>query len=171
MGIRPKRDTKCASQTEIRQLEVQVLVNQQILGLQVAVEDTVGMAVAHTLAQLHHELLDELVVHGQVLPRQPRALWQRLATAALADGQRLHVLLEVEVEELHDEVQLVAVGVDDVEETHDVGVVHFLEQRDLADGGRGHAFVFGLEADLLERDDAVVLCGQVARLVDNAVCA
>ena len=49
-----------------------------------------------------------------------------------------------------------AVCVDDVEETHDSGVVHFLEDGDFADGGAGHAFVFGFETDLFEGDDAVV---------------
>src|SRR5690242_13656725 len=100
---------------------------------------------------------------------QPRALGQGLAASAIADWQRLHVLLQVEVKELEDEVELVAVGVHDVEQTDDVGVVHLLEQRNLANGGRGDTLIFGLEADLLERDDALVLCCEVAGLVDDAV--
>lgn len=64
-----------------------------------------------------------------------------------------------------------AVGVDDVEKADDVGVVHLFEERDLADGGRGHAFVFGFEADLLEGDDSLVLGGEVARFVNNSVCS
>jgi len=48
----------------------------------------------------------------------------------------------------------VAVGVHDVEESHDVWVVHLLEERDLANGGAGYAFIFGFEADFLEGYDS-----------------
>ena len=58
---------------------------------------------------------------------------------------------------------------DDVEEAHDVGVVHFLEKRDLANGSGGNAFIFGFQSNLLEGDDALVFGGEVARLVDNSV--
>jgi hypothetical protein len=170
VGVCAERNTKSAGQTEISELEVAVLVDQQVLGLQVAMQDTVGMAVAHALAQVHHELLHHHVVHDERLPSQTRAIWQRLAPAAVADGQRLHVLLQVAVEELKHQVQLVAVGVHDVEQAHDVGVVHLLEQRDLADSRRRDAFIFGLKADLLEGDDALVLGGEVLGLVDDAVC-
>ena len=64
-----------------------------------------------------------------------------------------------------------AVGVDDVEETDDVGVVHFFEEGDFADGGGGDAFVFGFEADFLQGDDALVWGGEVAGFVDYAVGA
>lgn len=169
MGICPQRHTESASKTEICKLEVAVLVDQQVLWLQIAVQYSMGVAVAHTLAQLHHELLDHVRVHAQLLTRQPRALGQGLAAPTIADWQCLHVLLQVEVEELEDEVELVAVGVYDVEQADDVGVVHLLEQRDLANGSRGDALIFGFEADLLERDDALVLCCEVAGLVDNSV--
>lgn len=62
-----------------------------------------------------------------------------------------------------------AVGVYDVQQADNVGVVHLLEQGDLANGGRGDALIFGFEADLLEGDDALVLGGEVARLVDNSI--
>lgn len=171
VGVCAERHAKGAGEPKIGELEVAVFVDEQVLRLEVAVQDAVGVAVAHALAQLHHELLDHGVVHDQCLARQPRALGQRLATAALVDGQRLHVLLEVAVEELKHQVQLVAVGVHNVEQAHNVRVVHLLEQRDLADGRRRHALVLGLEADLLERHDALVLGGEVARLVYDTVCA
>lgn len=63
------------------------------------------------------------------------------------------------------------VGVHDVEKTDDVGIVHFFEQRDLADCGGGDALVFGFEADFLEGDDALVGGGEVAGFVDDAVGA
>jgi hypothetical protein len=171
VGVCAERDTKSAGEPEVGELEVVVLVDEEVLGLEVAVEDAVSVAVAHALTQLHHELLDHLIVHGQGLSIQAGALWESLAPPTLADGQRLHVLLQVAVEELKDEVQLVAVGVDDVEQAHDVGVVHLLEQRDLPDGRRRDALVLGFEADLLERDDALVLRGEVLGLVDDSVRA
>lgn len=63
-----------------------------------------------------------------------------------------------------------AVGVDNVEETQDVVVFHLLEERDLANGGAGDAFIFGFEADLLEGDDFAAI-GEVAGFVDDTVSA
>ena len=98
-------------------------------------------------------------------------LRQRLAATTLADGQSLHVLLQIHVQVLEDEVELVAVGVDDVEEAHDVGVVHFLEKRDLTDGSGRDTFIFGFEADLLESNNALIGRAQVEGFVDNTVRA
>ena len=105
------------------------------------------------------------------LPPIHHAFRQGLAPPALTDGEGLHVFLQVQVQKLAHEIQLVPVGVDDVEKAHDVGVVHFLEEGDFANGGGGDAFVFGFEADLLERDDALVGGVEVAGLVDDAVGA
>jgi hypothetical protein len=60
---------------------------------------------------------------------------------------------------------------DDVEQTHDVGVVHILEQRDLADSGGRDAFIFSFQADLLESDDAVVFGGEVLGFVYDSISA
>ena len=169
MGICPEWHTKSTSKTEICQLEVTVLVDQQVLRLQVTMQNSVGMAVAHALAQLHHEPLDHRRIHDQLLACQSRTLWKSLSTPAIADRQRFHVLLEIEVEEFEYEVELVAVGVHDVQQADNVGVVHLLEQGDLTDRGRRHALIFGLETDLLERNNALVLGCEVAGLVDNSV--
>lgn len=61
------------------------------------------------------------------------------------------------------------VGVHDVEEADNVAVVHLLEEGNLADGSRGHTFVFGFEPDLLQGDDSVVFGSEVFGLVDNTV--
>ena len=98
-------------------------------------------------------------------------LRQRLAATTLADGKSLHVLLQIHVQILEDEVELVAVGVDDVEEAHDVRVVHFLEKRDLTNGSGRDTFIFGFEADLLEGDNALIGSAQVEGFVDNTVRA
>jgi hypothetical protein len=171
VGICPQRHAKRAGKTKVGQLEIAVFVDEQVLGLQVAVQHAMRVAVPHALAQLDHELLDHGVVHDQRLARQPRTLGQRLAPPALANGQRLHVLLQVAVKELEDEVQLVAVGVHDVEQADNVRVVHLLEERDFADRRRRDALIFGLEADLLERDDALVLGREVLGLVDDSIRA
>ena len=98
-------------------------------------------------------------------------LRQRLAATTLADGQSLHVLLQIHVQVLEDEVELVAVGMDDVEEAHDVGVVHFLKKRDLANGSGRDTLIFGFEADLLEGDNALIGSAQVEGFVNNTVRA
>src|SRR5690349_8603635 len=70
VGICPERHTKGTGETEICQLKVAVFVNQQVLRLQVTVQNTVSMTVAHALAQLHHEPLDHRCVHNQLLACQ-----------------------------------------------------------------------------------------------------
>lgn len=49
----------------------------------------------------------------------------------------------------------------------DVLILELLEKTNLANGSAGDAFVFGLESNLLERNDLV--CGDVPSLVDDAV--
>lgn len=58
MGVGAERDTECASETEIGELEVAFLVDEQVLGLEVTVEDAVGVAVAGALEELERESLD-----------------------------------------------------------------------------------------------------------------
>lgn len=60
------------------------------------------------------------------------------------------------------------VGMNNVEQSNDVGVAHLLEERDLPDGGAGDALIVGFEADLLEGDNAAVV-GEIAGLVNDTV--
>ena len=62
------------------------------------------------------------------------------------------------------------IGMDDVEQTHNVGVVHLLEEGNFANCSAGDAFVLGLETDLLQSYDSCRVC-EVPSLVDNTVCA
>ena len=128
MGVGPQGHAKRAGQTKVSKLEVSLLVNEKVLGLEVTVQDAVRVAVLDARDELVHEALDHVFTEAHAL------------------GDRLHVLLEVEVEELEHKVDLVALG-DDVKELDDVGVVHLLEEGDLADGGAGHALVLGRAAD------------------------
>lgn len=170
VGVSAQGNTEGARKTKVGQLQVAVSIDQQVLGLQVAVEDAVGVAVADAVAKLPHELLDHGLAEAETTQGLGAALGQSLAAAAVGDGESLHVLLQVEVEELEDEVELVAVGVDNVEEAHDVGVAHLLEEGDFADGGGGDALVLGLEADLLQRHNATAI-EEVSGLVDDTVRA
>jgi hypothetical protein len=172
VGVGAQRDTEGSCQTKIGELEVALLVNEQVLWLQVAVQNAVGVAIANTGAKLVHELLDHCLAETHVASAAVHAaLGQGLSTASLRDGQRLHVLFQIQVEVFKDEVQLVAVGVDNVEQAHNVGIAHLLEERNLADGSRRHTFILGFQTDLLECDDAVVGGAEVAGFVNNTVCA
>lgn len=57
MGVRPQRDAKGAGETKIGKLEVALLVNEEVLGLEVAVEHSVRVAVVQALDELVAELL------------------------------------------------------------------------------------------------------------------
>lgn len=129
------------------------------------------MAVSDALAKLAHELLDDILAQSQIVQSGARTFGKGLAPTTVADRKGLHVLLQIKIEEFEDEIQLMAltaVGMDNVEEAHNVGVAHLLEQRDLADGGGGDALIFGFEADLLEGNNAPAV-GQVAGLVDDTI--
>lgn len=58
---------------------------------------------------------------------------------------------------------------DNIQESDNSGIGHLLQERNLADGGRWDAFVFGFQSDLLEGDDAVGV-GEIFGFVDDAVC-
>lgn len=58
MGVGAEGHAKGASEAEVADFEVAVFVDEEILGFQVAVEDTVGVAVAHARDELVGELLD-----------------------------------------------------------------------------------------------------------------
>lgn len=128
VGVGPEGDSKGTGKTEIRQLEVAVAVDQEVLGLQIAVEDSVRVAEPNAIAELAHELLDNVGSQSQLGQVRVCALGQSPAAAAVGDWQGLHVFLEVEVEKLKDEVELVTVGVYDIKQTDYVGITHLLEQ-------------------------------------------
>jgi hypothetical protein len=154
--VSPQWDTKSSRQTKISQLEIAFPINQQVLWLQVAVKNPMTMAVFDSLNQLCHKLLNNLWSHSKRLQIWTSAFWKCFSTTTLADWQRFHVLFQIQVEELKDEVEFVSVGVYDVQEADDARVVHFLEERDFTNGGGWNAFIFSFKADLLESDDSLV---------------
>lgn len=58
MGICAERDAEGASETEVTDFEVAVFVDEEVLRLEIAVEDTVGVAVSDSGEELVCELLD-----------------------------------------------------------------------------------------------------------------
>lgn len=50
--IRPERDAECAGETKVGKLQVAVLIDEQVLGLQVTVENPVRVAVIEPLDEL-----------------------------------------------------------------------------------------------------------------------
>lgn len=58
MGVGAERHTEGAGETEIGELEVAFLVDEEVLGFEVAVEDAVGVAVACAFEELVGEFLD-----------------------------------------------------------------------------------------------------------------
>jgi hypothetical protein len=128
-------DTERARETEIGKLEFTLFVDEQVLRLEVAVQDAVVVAKGGALQELPHEGTDD----GR-FERSPVAV-------------HVHVLFQVEVHELEDEHEL-RLGVDDIVEADNVGMLELLHETDLADGGRGRPFL-GIEMDLLERHELV----------------
>lgn len=123
------------------------------------------MAVAHSLDQLSHEFLYHRSVQTNAHLRSVR---QSFTTAAFINGQGIHVPLQIKIQQLHDEVKLLAIDVNDIEQADHVRVFHFLEKGNLADRGAGDALIFSLESDLLQGNDTVWVV-QLASFVDDAV--
>lgn len=167
MGVCPQGDTERSSQSEVGEFQVAFTVNQKILRLQIPMEDPVAVAVTDPFHQLGHELLDHCISQTQVLAHR-RAVGKGFATSTLTDRKSLHVFLQIKVEEFEDEIEFVTIGMDDIEELDDVGVVHLLQQGDLPNGGAGDAFILGLQANLLQGDDPIGM-GELASLVNNTV--
>ena len=57
MCIGSHGNTKCTGETEIGELEIIVLVNEQILGLEITMEDSMAMAVQEAGVELVEEFL------------------------------------------------------------------------------------------------------------------
>ena len=168
MGVGSKGYTEGSSQTKVCKLEVSLAVDEQVLGLEITVEDSVAMAVANAGAKLAHELLDHGITETKATQIDIGTLRKSLATTAVLNRQGLHVLLQVEVQELEDEVEFVAIGMNNVEQTDDVGVAHLLEEGDLSDGSAGNTLILGLETDFLQSYNATTI-GKIPSFIDDTV--
>lgn len=52
VSVGAKRDSKRAGESKVGELEVTLLVDEEVLGLEVAVEDAVSVEVVHSLDEL-----------------------------------------------------------------------------------------------------------------------
>lgn len=142
-------DAEGPRKTEIGEFELALVVDEQVLRFQVAVEDAVFVAESDALQELVHEGFDGHVVE----------------LAALA--ARIHEFLEVLVHVFEDEHEFV-LGVDDIVEGDDVFMLELFHEGDFADGGGGGAF-FAVEVDLFEGDEFAGLT--VSALEDGRIGA
>lgn len=85
------------------------------------------MAVLDALAEVKHELAHDLVAHAKGANGCRRSRGKRLATASIRYWQGVHVLFEIKVEKFKNEIQLVAICMDDVEQADNIWVVHLPE--------------------------------------------
>lgn len=106
--------------------------------------------------------------HGVYLEHLEHIALDHVRRHAPSSVVAVHVLLEVVLEVLEDEVKLV-LAVNDIHQLDNIGVLELLEQGDLANGSRGNALILGIKPDLLQGDDGLRLL--VAGLVHDTVCA
>jgi len=130
-------------------------------------QDTVTVAVSDSFHELGHELFDHGISQAHVFPHCS-TVWKGLSASTFAHGEGLHVLLEVEIQKFKDEIELVAIGMHNVKKADDVGVVHFLEQRNLTDGCARDTFIFGFQTNLLQGNNTAGV-GEFAGFVDDTV--
>mmetsp|Transcript_28794 Transcript_28794/g.74912 ORF Transcript_28794/g.74912 Transcript_28794/m.74912 type:complete len:362 (+) Transcript_28794:179-1264(+) len=135
------------SQAEVGDLQAQPGVDEEVLGLEVSMQDSVGVAEIDAVTQLVGEELDSLGIQ-----------WA---------AQRLHVLLEVVLAKLEDEHKLLR-GAEDIQQPDDVRVGELPHEGDLADGRARHALIAGFLA-LLHGDK--LASADLPRLVDLAIGA
>ena len=128
-------DAEGAREAEIREFQLPLVVDEQVLGLEVAVQDAVFVAEGYAAQELPHEAFDGAGFEGA-------------ARAAVGRVVAVHVLFEVFVHVLEDEHEFVF-GVDDVVEGDDVFMFEFFHQADLAYCRAGGAF-FAVEVDLFQ---------------------
>lgn len=130
-------------------------------------QDTVAVAVSDSFHQLGHKLLDHGISQAHVFPHRS-TVWKGLSASTFAHWKSLHVFLKVEIQEFENEVKLVTIGVHNVEEADDVGVVHLLEQRNLTNSCARDTFIFRFQANLLQGNNTAGV-GEFAGFVDNTV--
>lgn len=143
------RDSECSRQTEIGEFQLPFIIDEEVLGFEIAMQDAVFVAEGDTLEELIHEGFDCDVVELTAL------------------AARVHEFLEVFVHVFEDEHEFVF-GVDDVVEGDDIFVLELFHEGDFADGGRGGAF-FAVEVDFFQGDEFAGLA--VAALKDSCIGA
>lgn len=125
--------------------------------LEVPMEDTVRVAESDATEDLLHERLD----HG---------LGQSDALVDVVAGLILvHEGLEIVRHELEHQIQSAGLGLDDVEELHDVGVVQFAKERDFANDVAGNTALGRLISERDALDGNLLVGCRPTTAVDHAV--
>ena len=123
-------------ETEIGELDVAVGGDEQVVGLDIAVEDEVLVTEPDGAGEHAHPGLDVCGAVADLVGVLDEHL-------EIAEGQVFE-----------NEVEVLVLGGEDGEEGDDVGVGQLLEMLELADGVGGHAFaVLFLDLDLLDGDE------------------
>ncbi len=126
---------KSPCETKVTQFEFSFLVDKQVLGFEVTVQDSILVAEGCSFEKLVHK-----TANGD---------WVESATVSVS----VHILLEVPFTEFEDENEF-GFCVYDVVEADDVHVLELLHERDLADScGRGS--LFSIEMNFFECNDLV----------------
>lgn len=125
--------------------------------LEIPMEDAVRVAESDATEDLLHERLD----HGL---RESDALVDVVAGLVL-----VHERFEIVRHELEDQIQPAGLGLDDVEELHDVGVVQFAKERDFANDIAGNAALGRLISEWDALDGNLLVGRRPIATVDHAV--
>ena len=125
--------------------------------LEVPMEDAVRMTESDATEDLLHERLD----HGL---RQSDALVDVVTGLIL-----VHEGLEIMRDEFEHQVQPPGLGLDDVEELHDVGVVQFAKERDFANDIAGNAALGRLISERDSLDGNLLVGCSPTTAVDHAI--
>ena len=143
-----ERNGEGASESKICDLQnPPVLVDQQILGLEIAVENAVGVAVSDALAELVEETLN-----------QGRREGPRVGALAMRIDELFEIGFEVLEDEVEERLAVFVEGGFDAEEADDVERLgEHLEQGDFAERGRGNTFFVHFETGFLQGDDFAAL--------------
>lgn len=80
MSVRSQGDTKGASQPEIGQLEITVLVDQQVLRLEVTMQDTVSVEVVDSF----HELVRLFITAASLCQREGASGGERVTCSRIS---------------------------------------------------------------------------------------
>ncbi|KAH3660693.1 hypothetical protein OGATHE_005025 [Ogataea polymorpha] len=130
-----------SGKAKVGNLQITFFVDEQILGFQVPMQDSMRVAVVEPTNELKHKLLDHV------------------ASQSFTFRNRFHVFLEVHIKELENKINLVGVGVHNVIQSNNVVITKLLQKRDFTNGGRWHSLVLRLQPDLLQCHYAVVVFG------------
>mmetsp|Transcript_18785 Transcript_18785/g.54089 ORF Transcript_18785/g.54089 Transcript_18785/m.54089 type:complete len:220 (+) Transcript_18785:641-1300(+) len=125
--------------------------------LEIPVQDAVGMAESDATENLLHERLD----HGL---RQSDALIDVIARLIL-----IHEGLEIVCHKFKHQIQAAGLGLDDVQELDDVGVVQLAKERDFANDVAGNTALGRLISERDAFDGNLLVCRRPIAAVDHTV--